>query len=100
MSLTKLALAMRQSSLVVERVEGMRDGIETTRFLMCYNYRRREEALFQSRSAVDQRTVNPCVGGSIPPSGAISESLIGKCLTSSQTIMVRPDPVREPRWWA
>ena len=47
MSLTELALAMLQSSLVVERVEGMRDGIETTRFLMCYNYRRREEALFK-----------------------------------------------------
>ena len=25
---------------------------------------------FHSRSAVDQRTVNPCVGGSIPPCGA------------------------------
>ena len=35
---------MRQSSLVGERVEGVCDGIETTRFLMRYNYRRREEA--------------------------------------------------------
>ena len=26
--------------------------------------------IFPSRSAVDQRTVNPCVGGSIPPWGA------------------------------
>ena len=45
MSLTKLALAMRQSSLDGKRVEGVCDGIETTRFLMRYNYRRREEAL-------------------------------------------------------
>ena len=28
----------------MKRVEGVRDGIETTRFLMRYNYRRREEA--------------------------------------------------------
>lgn len=38
---------MRQSSLVGERVEGMRDRIETARFLMCYNYRRREEASYK-----------------------------------------------------
>jgi hypothetical protein len=46
MSLTELALAMRQSSLVGKRVEGVCDGIETTWFLMRYNYRRREGALF------------------------------------------------------
>jgi len=42
---TELALAMRKSSLVVKRVEGMRDGVRCKdRHLMCYNYRRREEA--------------------------------------------------------
>jgi hypothetical protein len=46
-SQTELALAMRESSLVVERVEGMRDGVRCKdRHLMCYNYRRREEAPF------------------------------------------------------
>ena len=30
---------------------------------------------FHSRSAVDQRTVNPCVGGSIPPCGAKHASI-------------------------
>jgi hypothetical protein len=41
MSLTELALAMRQSSLVVERVEGVCEGNAEPETL---NYRRREEA--------------------------------------------------------
>lgn len=48
MSLTELALAMRQSSLDGKRVEGMRDGVRCkNRRLMCYNYRRREEASYK-----------------------------------------------------
>jgi len=43
--LTELALAMRQSSLVEKRVEGVRDGVRCKdRHLMPYNYRRRGEA--------------------------------------------------------
>ena len=42
---TELALAMRESLLVGERVEGMCDGVRCKdRHLMCYNYRRRGEA--------------------------------------------------------
>lgn len=47
---------MRQSSLVGERVEGMRDGIGTTWFLMCYNYRRREEAPYTDMTKTRQNT--------------------------------------------
>jgi len=53
-----------------------------------FESRSRYQFSFQSRSAVDQRTVNPCVVGSIPTSGAISESLSVKCLTSSLTTKV------------
>lgn len=43
--LTELALAMRESLLVGERVEGVRDGVRCKdRHLMPYNYRRRGEA--------------------------------------------------------
>ena len=45
MSLTELALAMRESSLVGTRVEAVRDGAGDSWLLMQYNYRRREEAL-------------------------------------------------------
>jgi hypothetical protein len=49
-SLTKLALAMRESSPVGKRVEGMRDGVRCKdRHLMCYNYRRGEEAPYSER---------------------------------------------------
>ena len=44
---TEPALAMRQSFLDGERVEGVCDGIGTTWFLMRYNYRRREEAPYR-----------------------------------------------------
>ncbi len=44
---TEPALAMRESSLVGERVEGVCDGVRCKdRHLMPYNYRRRGEALF------------------------------------------------------
>jgi len=43
--LTEPALAMRESSLVGKRVEGVRDGVRCKdRRLMLYNYRRREGA--------------------------------------------------------
>jgi hypothetical protein len=45
-SLTELALAMRESSLVGKRVEGVCDGVGGSRLLMRYNYRHREEALY------------------------------------------------------
>ena len=37
---------MRESSLVGERVEAVRDGVGGFRLLMQYNYRRKEEALY------------------------------------------------------
>jgi len=43
---TKLALAMRESSLVGKRVEAVCDGSGGSQGLMQYNYRRREEALY------------------------------------------------------
>ena len=43
-SLTELALAMREFSLVGERVEAVCDGAGGSWCLMQYNYRRREEA--------------------------------------------------------
>ena len=45
MSLTELALALRESSLVGKRVEAVCDGAGDSWLLMQYNYRRREEAL-------------------------------------------------------
>jgi len=49
---TERALAIRESSLVVEWVEGMRDGVRCKdRHLMSYNYHRREEALSECSTA-------------------------------------------------
>ncbi len=42
--LEQTALAMRESSLVGKRVEGVCDGVGESWRLMLYNYRRREEA--------------------------------------------------------
>ena len=57
---TELALAMRESSLVGERVEGVSDGEFLKANLIHYNYRRREEApVGLEASMVMQWTVNP-----------------------------------------
>ena len=48
-SLTELALAMRESSLVGERVEGVSDGEFLKANLIHYNYRRREEAFLLNK---------------------------------------------------
>jgi hypothetical protein len=47
-SLTELALAMRQSSLVGKRMEAVVDGVATTRRWTQYSYRRREEAPYSA----------------------------------------------------
>jgi len=61
--LEQMALAMRQSSLVGKRVGGMRDGIETARFLMCYNYRRREGAPVVISEGVSESMAMPQLPG-------------------------------------
>ena len=59
---------MRESSLVVKRVEGVCDGIGTTWFLMRYNYRRREEAPYTQgyNSAIEYLAFNQRVRGLNP----------------------------------
>ena len=54
---TELALAMRESSLVGERVEGVCDGVGSSWLLMRYNYRRREEALILETQCQNAITV-------------------------------------------
>jgi hypothetical protein len=44
--LTERTLAIRQSPCVGKRMEGMRDGVEDSRRLMCYSYRQQGEATF------------------------------------------------------
>jgi hypothetical protein len=64
---------MRESSLVGKRVEGRRDGIGTTWFLICYKYRRRGEAPYTQgySSAEEQEAFNFEVAGSIPAAPTI-----------------------------
>ena len=59
---------MRESSLVVKRVEGVRDGTATSRFLMRYNYRRRGEAPYTQgyNSAIEYLAFNQRVRGLNP----------------------------------
>jgi hypothetical protein len=85
--LLQMALAMREFSLVGKQVEGVVEAMHRGGTIITAAERKHP---FRSRQVVRQHTVNVPIVGSIPTFGAISKSLIGKCLTSSQTIMVRP----------
>ena len=79
---------MREFSLVVKWMEGVVRGYKPDAHTIGTTAERKH--LFRSSQEVRQHTVNVPIVGSIPTFGAISKSLIGKCLTSNQTIMVRP----------
>jgi len=61
-------LLSRESVVVARESHKLTDGR--------FDSSSRNQIQFHSRSAVDQRTVNPCVGGSIPPCGANYKEII------------------------